>query len=400
MADIKYYLKEKEKRERKQRGYKKKIVRHKLTAWYRVLLILFLLAAVIVFMAVRYKNHIYMDYDTLSSIKRETVTGARDVRLGDAVLTYSKDGAHCTDIKGEVSWNQTFEIQNAKLAVCGNTVAIGNYNGRNIYIADSEKLLGEINTTMPIRDIAVALDGTVTAVLADTDVTWVNTYNSQGKQQREGRTHMDDSGYPMALSLSPNGQMLCVSYVYVDAGVLRTRVVFYDFSQVGSNVSDSLATVWDYTDMLIPEVRFVSNDKAFAVGDNMLVIYSGNHKPSPEAGHQYDGEVQSVFYSDRYIGLVFHSDDNENRYRMDVYDTANATSKPKKFYFNFNYTDIFFEKNSFVIYNETECQIMTMDGVEKFHGNFTKMVRLMLPAGGGYKYLLVTDTSLDTIQLK
>ena len=119
MADIKYYLKEKEKRERKQRGYKKKIVRHKLTAWYRVLLILFLLAAVIVFMAVRYKNHIYMDYDTLSSIKRETVTGARDVRLGDAVLTYSKDGAHCTDIKGEVSWNQTFEIQNAKLAVCG-----------------------------------------------------------------------------------------------------------------------------------------------------------------------------------------------------------------------------------------------------------------------------------------
>lgn len=400
MADIKYYLKEKEKRERKRRGYKEKIVRHKLTSVYRVLLILVLLAAVIIFMAVRYKQQIYEDYDTISSIERETASGARDVRLGDAILTYSKDGAHCMNAKGEVTWNQTFEIQNAKLAVSGKTVAIGNYNGRNIYIADSEKLLGEINTNMPIRDIAVAEDGTVTAVLSDTDVTWVNTYNSQGKQQREGRTHMDDSGYPISLSLSPNGQMLCVSYVYVDAGVLRTRVVFYDFSQVGSNVSDSLATVWNYTDMLIPEVRFVSNDKAFAVGDNMLVIYSGSHKPSPEAGHQYDGEVRSVFYSDRYIGLVFHSDDNENKYRLDVYDTANATSKPKSFYFNLNYTDIFFEKNNFVIYNETECQIMTMDGVEKFHGFFTKMVRLMLPTGGAYKYLLVTDSSVDTIQLK
>lgn len=400
MADIKYYLKEKEKRERKRRGYKEKIVLYKLASVYRVLLILALLATVIILMAMRYKQQVYVDYDIISSIKRETSSGAADVRLGSAVLTYSKDGAHCMDAKGSVNWNQTFEIQNAKLAVSGATVAIGNYNGRNIYIADSDKLVGEITTTMPIRDIAVSENGTVTAVLSDTDVTWVNTYTSQGKLDREGRTHMDDSGYPISLSLSPNGQLLCVSYVYVDAGVLRTRVVFYDFSLVGSNVSDSFASAWNYTDMLIPEVRFVSNDKAFAVGDKMLIIYSGSHKPSPEAGHQLDEEVQSVFYSDRYIGLVFYSDNMENRYRIDVYDTANADSKPKSFYFDLNYTDIFFEKNDFVIYNETECLIMTLEGKEKFHGFFPKMVRLMLPAGGSYKYLLVTDTSLDTIQLK
>ena len=51
-------------------------------------------------------------------------------------------------------------------------------------------------------------------------------------------------------------------------------------------------------------------------------------------------------------------------------------------------------------YNETECMVMTMDNIEKFRGEFSKTVRLMLPAGGPYKYLLVTDSSIDTIQLK
>lgn len=70
------------------------------------------------------------------------------------------------------------------------------------------------------------------------------------------------------------------------------------------------------------------------------------------------------------------------------------------FYLNIEYTDIFFGQNIFVAYNETECVITTMDGVEKFNGEFTKPVRLMLPVGNTYKFLLVTDSSIDTIQMK
>ena len=62
--------------------------------------------------------------------------------------------------------------------------------------------------------------------------------------------------------------------------------------------------------------------------------------------------------------------------------------------------DILFEEDAMVIYNESECQIFTTEGVEKYRGNFGKSVRLMLPAGGSYKYYLVTDNTIDTIQLK
>lgn len=400
MADIRSYIKEKEKREESQEGYKEKIERHRHAILRRVLLAAALVIGLCLFFYIQYKRHIYTDYDIVGSVGRENISGTTDVRLGNSVLTYSKDGAHCTDSKGNVVWNQTFEIQDVRLAISGNAVAIGDYNGRSIYLANSEKFLGEITTTMPIRDLTVAEDGYVTAVLTDSEVTWINTYNSSGELIHTGRTHMDDSGYPMALSLSPSGELLGVAYIYVDAGVLRTNIVFYNFGPVGDNVSDGLVSTWAYTDMLIPYVKFLDNDTAAAVGDNRLMIYSGSHKPSPQEEHLCDREVRSVFHNERYIGRVFFSDDSENRYQIEIYDTTVSNSEAINLYFDMDYTDMFFDKGNLVIYNETECQIITMEGIEKFHGTFVKPVRLMVPTGKAYKYMLVTDDSMDTIQLK
>lgn len=398
MADIKNYLKEKEKREQNQISYQDKIRKHKLTTVYRVLLVLIALGAAAALIMVQYKRHIYTGYDIVSSIARETASEAKDMRLQDSILTYSKDGAHCTNAKGEVKWNQTYEIQDIQVETCRDVVAIGNYNGREIYVQNTEKQLGVINTTMPIRNIAVSATGTVTAVLADTDVTWINTYNVNGENIYTGQTHMQNSGYPAAISLSPNGELLAVSYVYVDAGILKTDIAFYNLGAVGDNYSDHFVSGFSYTDLLVPEVRFLNDSTAFAVGDSRLMIYSGSQVPVTAGEYLYSQEIQSVFYSEEYIGLVFLSDQEDGQYRLDVYNAAAA--KVGSYYFDIDYTDIFFEQNSFAAYNETECVIMTFDGIEKYNGYFTKAVKLMLPTGSAYKYLLVTDSTIDTIQLK
>lgn len=403
MADIKNYLKEKEKIEKRMQNrvdYKKKIAQHKLSSLYRTFLIIAVIVALIVLFIVQYKRHIYTDYDIVASIKVDSASGAINVRLDKSILTYSKDGAHCTDIRGNVKWNQTFEIQDARLSISGDMMAIGDYNGRSIYVADTEGILQEITTTMPIRDLAVSEAGYVTVVLADTDVMWINTYDNQGQLDKYSRATMDNSGYPMEVALSPNGELLCVAYVYVDSGALKTNLAFYNLGAVGDNVNDFLVSFNVYTDMLVPHVRFLSNDTAFAVGDNRLMIYTGSHKPVTQAEHMLGAQVRSVFYSERYVGLVFAGDNGENRYKIEVYDASNPTSKPRIFYFDMDYSDIFFGEDNLVIYNATECMIVTMDGSEKFHGNFAKAVNLMLPVGNAYKYLLVTDDSMDTIQLK
>lgn len=398
MADIRNYLREKEQREQNQSNYKNKIIRHKLTTIYRILLVAAVLAAIVALVYLQYKRHVYTGYDVVASVLRDKGADARDVRLKNTILTYSKDGAHCTNGKGDVIWNQTYEIQDIKLATCQNMAAIGNYNGRSIYLGNTEKQLGEITTTMPIRNLAVSATGNVTAVLADTDVTWINTYNSDGENIYSGQTHMQNSGYPAAISLSPNGELLGVSYVYLDAGIMKTDIAFYNFGPVGANNSDYMVSGYTYSDLLVPKVQFMDNETMFAVGDSRLMIYKGDQIPTSAEEYLFDEEVQSVFYSDKYVGLVFRSENSDFRYRMDVYSAK--VNKVGSYYFDMEYNDIFFEQDVFVAYNETECLVMTLSGTEKFNGRFSKTVDLMIPTGSAYKYLLVTENTIDTIQLK
>ena len=95
---------------------------------------------------------------------------------------------------------------------------------------------------------------------------------------------------------------------------------------------------------------------------------------------------------------MFTSEDAKARYRLDVYN-ANA-EKVGSYYFDMDYTDIFFGKGNFVIYNETKCLITDLDNTVKYEGDFSESVRLMISTGNSYKYVLITDDSIDTIQLK
>ena len=50
----------------------------------------------------------------------------------------------------------------------------------------------------------------------------------------------------------------------------------------------------------------MNNDTAFAAGDSRLMIFSGSQKPVTIGEYLYDDEIQSVFYSEKYVGLVFY----------------------------------------------------------------------------------------------
>lgn len=398
MADILNFLENKKKRNEETGDYRDRLRRHRLTRVYRVVLVVLAAVAVIALLVVSYKNRTFSSYSITNTAARDAVSDAIDLRLGRNVLTYSKDGAHVTDAKGNVLWNRTYEIQDAIVAVCGDVSAIGNYNGRDIYVQSSEEELGSITTTMPIRAITVSGTGRVTAALADTDVTWINTYEANGESIYTGQAHMDEGGYPVSLSLSPNGELLAISYLYVDAGVIKTNLVFYNFGPVGENQSDYLVSAYTYTDIVFPKVQFMNNQTAFAVGDSRLVLFTGDQKPQNAGEYLFDEEVQSVYYNDSYVGLVFLAESEEGRYRMDVYNTQAV--KVGSYFFDVEYTDVFFTEDAFVVYNETECAIYTLEGALRYSGAFTKSVRLMAPTGSQTKYLLVGESSIDTIQLR
>lgn len=50
------------------------------------------------------------------------------------------------------------------------------------------------------------------------------------------KTNMGGNGYPLDISLSGDGTQLIASYVLIQNGELKNRVVFYDFSEIGKNI--------------------------------------------------------------------------------------------------------------------------------------------------------------------
>ena len=400
MVNVRDYLKKKEKREsdKPRISYREKIKSHKFTIFYRMMLAIILIAAIGAATYIQWKNKVYTESLVVASAEISITQDANLMPFDGYLLNYSKDGAGCMDTKGNAVWNQTFEMQNPIVDICQNVVAIGDYNGRTIYVMNTSGPMGSITTNRPIRNLCVASNGVVAVVLDDTDVTLIYLYDSQGNELVHFRTTMKESGYPVSVSISPSGELVCVSYLFVDSGQMKSSVAFYNFGAVGQNSTDNYVSGYDYLNTIVPFTRFLDNKSVFAVSDDRIMFYSGSQKPVSAAENLLNEDVQSIYYGGEYVGLVFNSTESSNRYRLDVYHKSGELAQQIEF--DIEYSDILFHEDQIIIYNETECCIYNINGLEKYAGKFNKSVRTLIPLKTSYSYMMVTPDSIDTIELK
>lgn len=403
MSNVRDYLKEREKRvgNTPAYNYKEKIRTHRLSIFYRGALVIVLLCVIVVFLIMQWENKVFVESVNVGSTPVTIVQSAKVRELGGNILLYSKDGASCIDGKGTALWNQTFEMQSPIVSICENVAAIADYNGRIIYTVNNTSQLGTIKTNLPIREICVSKSGVVAAVLDDSDITRILLYDGNADTEAsivEIKASMDKSGYPMSLSLSPNGKLLAISYFYVDSGDMKSTIAFFNFGEVGKNESDNYVSGYDYLNTVVPYVQFMNDSAAFAVSDDRIAFFQGAEKPSNVATALLEDEVQSVYYNEEYVGLVFRNQTGESVYRLDVYNSAG--SKVHSQFFDIEYTDIVFNKEQIIIYDDMDCQISSIKGVDKFSGEFEKPVSLLIPTSSTYKYTVVTSSSIDSMELR
>lgn len=400
MSNVRDYMKKKKQRDEGNAriNYKERIKSHKFTLLYRITLIAILLAACATAFIIQWKNKVYTESVVLSSTENQVMQGSTLVPFGNTLLTYSKDGANCMDAKGNAVWNETFEMQTPMVDICQDVVAIGDYNGRTIYVMNTAKAIGKISTNKPLRAFCVAANGVVAAVLDDTDITYIYLYDAQGNELVHIRTTMKESGYPVSVSISPNGQLVCVSYLYVDSGQMKTSVAFYNFGPVGKNSTDNYVSGYDYLNVVVPFSRFLDNKSIFAVSDDRIMFYSGEQKPVSASESLLSENVRGVYYGQERIGLVFDNTNGESKYRLDVYYKSGHLEQSIPF--DLEYTDILFYENQIIIYNESSWCIYNSEGVQKYTGNFGKTALRVIPLDAKYHYMIVTPESIDTVELK
>ena len=179
-------------------------------------------------------------------------------------------------------------------------------------------------------------------------------------------------GSPLDISLSPDGTMLMGSYVYVEGGVLRNRVAFYNFSEVGKNALNRFVGGFHemYEGSLVPEVGYMDDVYSVAFADSSISFYSSRDVMSPQLLVQIpvEEEIRSVFYSGRWAGVIVTPESGDASCRMDLYQPDGKLVFSREFSYDYDHVDI--DGDWIFLYNENSCRIYNRYGNLKYEGTF------------------------------
>ena len=345
-------------------------------------------------------QYIYRSFTTYRTVKEVEITGVSErltVKMGDHLVMYNKDGMRCMDAKGKTVWDVTYQIQEPCVVTDGDLIAVGGYGDSQIYIMDDVGRVGEINTNLPIRNMCIARAGYVAAVLDDNDVYWIYLYDTDGEEVAKARVTMEQHGYPVSVTLSSNGKLLGVSYIYLDAGVMESRVAFYNFGEVGQNYTDQFMSSFIYHE-IVPELHYVNNSVAMGISNDRLMVYSGSEKPAVLKEVLLNDEVQGVYWGDENVVLVYKGTSEQGRHFIQVYDMTGTLVLEKGF--DLEYTGITSQNGIITIYNASEILVYTLDGRKRYSGSLDSNIKSIVSTAVKYKYLVLCDEAYKVIELE
>lgn len=351
-----------------------------------------ILAVVLVYALVK-NNKVASSYEVVTSMSRGDDTSVYYCMMRKGMVKYSKDGVAMTNKSGTVLWNQTYEMASPTMTSAGDYVAVGDIGANTIYIFNEYGQLGHVSTDVPIQEIQISEQGVVAAVLSDTSSNYINLYDKQGNSLGSIKASLENTGYPLAIALSPDASKLAVSYLIVKSGSMQSRIVSYDFSDVeGDHLLDT-----QELEGLYPKAAFLDSREVVLFGEKGFVLYQADSKKI-ETQENFESEINSVFCTNQKLGFIFKNEDDNGKYRMEIYNKAGK--KSSTYYFDLDYSGVTADDDEVILYNDGEMLIYQMGGRVRFRGTFNTAVTGVMPSWEDGLYWLIDDQSLREIHIR
>ena len=364
-----------------------------------VRIILGVIIAVLLIVGIYLFNR-FKTYDGFSvdkSIKVDSGTGSKIVSFGEFAVKYSEDGVSYIDGE-ETVWANAHEMKTPIVDACQGYLAIADKNTNDIFIYTEEGKSGSIRTSYPIIKMEVAEQGVVAALLQEQQANYIEVYNSDGKQLVSHKTLIQENGYPIDFSLSDDGTQMVVSYLTISDGTLKTKIKFYNFSNVGKNTTDRVIAQFDhYEDVIVPKVQFVNGDDVIAVGENVLSFYSAGRKPSLKEEIEVKEEIEKIFYNEEYVGFVLKNDSNGFPHKVKVYDLSGNEKMDEDL--KGEYDNVKLAGENILLYNDLDCRIVSFNGVTKLEYTFKEEIKDIIPLKDSGEFLIMNSGEIEKVQL-
>lgn len=376
----------------------KKLRAHRRKVAVLVIFVLLLLTAAAIVTYIYYENKIYTTYDVISSTERSDTSASVFTEFQGKLLKCTNDGAVYTDLAGNLIWNQTYEMDQPVVQTCGNYVVIYELNGTQVYILDTVNLQGSIRTTMPVQKVSIAAQGTVAILMENEGTSYLQLFDKTGGQLASGELHVQNSGYPLDLALSENGEKLAVSMLDINDGSVKTVIAFYNFGTVGQNAIDKIVSSYTYADVVIPQIRYLEKDTMVAFGDDRVILFTGAQKPAEETSIELKDEVKSVFYDEAHFGLIYDAAGGKN-HRLEYYDISGK--QILNINFDTDYTSVKVLANGeLCVLGENSCEIFNSRGVRKFQYDFQEHLYQILSGRMQTDYTFLLEGETQKVKLR
>lgn len=228
----------------------------------------------------------------------------------DGAIKLSKDGAKYISSQGKVLWNQAFEMGRALVSVAGEYAVIGEQGGTKLYILSSQGLSGQGEAPSTIEKLRISEKGVVYALLTEDRGTYITVFSKEGKNLDIGiKSVMAGDGYPLDMSVSPDGTELCVAFSHLEQTSLKSRVVFYNFSSLGKNAgADRVVGGFtdDFASGIVGRVHFFTDEESFAAYDGGVAFFSTKVRTSPELKKKVEipETIRMIAYDQNYLAVL------------------------------------------------------------------------------------------------
>lgn len=372
-----------------------KIKKYKLKSRKTIILVVafIVLMALGVYLAIRYQS--YRAANVLKVYETADLSDSICVQYGKGIVTCSGDGVIYLDQKGQEIWNQPCQIKKPVVEICQKTVIVGDKGGSDILVFQEDGLKGEIHTSRPIEKLSVSAQGIVAAVLTDETAPLVICYDAMGNVLVEHQTSLMNTGYPIDISLSDDGNMLLVSYLMVEGNSVKTRVVYYYFGEFDEKKTDYVVHQSEFSDTIVPTVAFLNKERSVLVSDQGLYFNEGLEKQETLAGIMLTEKIEAVAYGENRIATIQEAE--QDGYLLRVYNAKGKTVMTLQIANKYNNLKVV--DKHIIMYEDNKCAIYTEAGVCKYEGEISMNIKEIFPIAGLNKYMVISTGGLHEIQL-
>lgn len=343
-----------------------------------------------------YKNYIVRN-DNLSQgyVKYKKVDGG--------LVRYSSDGINFYNDSNENVYNYSYNFKSPIFVNGGEFFAVADKNGIEIMIFNRIGIVGIANTNYPISKIKISNSGYVYALLGQGDINYITVFEKNGNPlDITIKTLLSGDGMPIDFDISNDGKQLVVSYIYIVKNELKTRVVYYNFGDIGIKVSDkSIVGGFDegYNEKYIASVNFQGDVYSQFVCEDGISFVSTKVLSSPTivCEYTYDKTINSIAFGEKFLAIVLNDNDKKT---MIVYD--NAGKKISETTFDFLYDDFYIESDYIYFINRNRVIIYKKNGKVKFDSEFEDNIYYVAAKKSilSNEFFCMNDNYIEIILLK